>query len=73
MGDASSCFVSLTVFSHLLWWEDDEEIDVPTNFFGELTGVLPFCSSMLGAVAWVRLASQRRAGAITERGGTGAK
>lgn len=34
--------------------------DVPTNFFGELTGVLPFAFAILAAVAWGRLALERR-------------
>ncbi len=39
--------------------------DVPTNVFGELTGILPFLSALLVVVGWVRLEIQRRAGALT--------
>lgn len=39
--------------------------DVPTNVFGEVTGVLPFVFGIWIAIAWVRLESQRRAKAST--------
>jgi hypothetical protein len=39
--------------------------DVPTNVFGEVTGVLPFVFGIWIAIAWVRLESQRRAVAAT--------
>jgi cellobiose-specific phosphotransferase system component IIC len=42
--------------------------DVPTNLFGEVTGVLPFVFAILVAVAWFRLEVQRRAEAAARRG-----
>lgn len=41
--------------------------DVPTNFFGELTGVLPFVFGIWIAIAWIRMEGQRRAVAATTR------
>lgn len=42
--------------------------DVPTNIFGEVTGVLPFVFAILIIVAWFRLEVQRRADAVARHG-----